>query len=59
MRSLQYFRKAVIVVILVTITKSTRIIGPGITKLTIDPILAPIIAAGSVNVMILKSVTTP
>ena len=56
---MQYLRKAVIVVILVTMTKSTRIIGPGITKLTIEPMLAPMIAAGKVSVIILKSVTTP
>ena len=52
-RSLQYFFNAIIAVALVTITKSTKITGPGIIRLIIVPILAPKIAAGSVNVIIL------
>ena len=37
----------------VTKMKMARMIGPGRTRLTIEPMLAPTIAAGSINVMIL------
>ena len=46
-------RKAVIVVKLLNKMKTTRIIGPGKIKFTIDPMLAPKIAAGKITVIIL------
>ena len=50
---LQYLRKVVSAVKLLKKINIARIIGPGNIKLTIDPILAPKIAAGKITVMIL------
>ena len=52
-RSAQNFLRATYAAKDVTKMKMARMTGPGRTRLTIEPILAPMMAEGSISVMIL------